>query len=57
MSVLKNETKNLNIAVLPGDGIWSEIIEQALNVIKAICQKFGYTLNYEFGIVGAYAIN
>ena len=31
--------KKLNIAVLPGDGIGPEIVEQALNVTKAICAK------------------
>ena len=57
LNVLKNETKKLNIAVLPGDGIGPEIVEQALNVTKAICLKFGHSLNYEFGIVGACAID
>jgi len=49
--------KKLNIAVLPGDGIGPEIVEQALNVTKAICAKFGHTLTYEYGIVGACAID
>jgi 3-isopropylmalate dehydrogenase len=47
----------LNIAVLPGDGIGPEIIEQALNVTKAICQKFGHELRYETALVGACAID
>ena len=29
----------LNLAVLPGDGIGPEIIDQALRVIKAVCNK------------------
>ena len=45
--------KKLNIAVLPGDGIGPEIVEQALNVTKAICAKFGHEITYEHGIVGA----
>ena len=49
--------KKLNIAVLPGDGIGPEIVEQALNVTKAVCKKFGHTLTYEYGIVGACAID
>ena len=40
----------LNIAVLPGDGIGPEITEQALNVTKAICAKFGHELTYEHAI-------
>ena len=47
----------LNIAVLPGDGIGPEITEQALNVTKAICAKFGHELTYEHAIVGACAID
>lgn len=56
-SVLQNGFKKLNIAILPGDGIGPEIVEQALNVTKAVCQKFGHALQYEYGIVGACAID
>ncbi|MDH5610490.1 MAG: 3-isopropylmalate dehydrogenase [Cyclobacteriaceae bacterium] len=48
---------NLNIAVLPGDGIGPEIVEQALEVTKAVAEKFGHTLTYEFGLTGAVAID
>lgn len=47
----------LNIAVLPGDGIGPEIVEQALNVIKAVCEKFGHELSYKHALVGACAID
>ena len=47
----------LNIAVLPGDGIGPEIVEQALKVTQAVCEKFGHELSYEQGIVGACAID
>lgn len=47
---------NFKIAVLPGDGIGPEIIEQALKVVDAVCDKFGHRAEYEFGIVGAAAI-
>lgn len=47
----------LNIAVLPGDGIGPEIIDQALKVIKVVCDKFGHELTYKQGIVGACAID
>lgn len=47
----------LNIAVLPGDGIGPEIVEQALNATKAICTKFGHELHYEHALVGACAID
>jgi 3-isopropylmalate dehydrogenase len=47
----------LNIAVLPGDGIGPEIIDQALKALKAVAAKCGHELNYEFGITGAAAID
>lgn len=49
--------KTLNIAVLAGDGIGPEIIEQALKVTQAVCDKFGHTLKYEHAITGACAID
>lgn len=49
--------KTLNIAVLPGDGIGPEITQQALNIIQAICQKFGHKLQYQYADVGAIAID
>ena len=47
----------MNIAVLPGDGIGPEIIEQALNVTKAVCEKFGHELSYTYAECGASAID
>lgn len=47
----------LNIAVLPGDGIGPEIVAQALRVTEAVCEKFGHSLEYKYGIVGASAID
>jgi len=47
----------LNIAVLPGDGIGPEIVEQALKVTSAVCKKFGHELNYKEALVGAVAID
>lgn len=47
----------MNIAVLPGDGIGPEVVEQALKAVKAVCEKKGHKLNYDFGLVGACAID
>ncbi|MBT8038246.1 MAG: 3-isopropylmalate dehydrogenase [Verrucomicrobiae bacterium] len=47
----------LNIAVLAGDGIGPEIIDQALKVTQAVCNKFGHELSYEHAITGACAID
>ena len=48
---------NLNIAVLPGDGIGPEIVEQALKVTQAVCEKFGHELSYKQALTGACAID
>lgn len=48
---------NFNIAVLPGDGIGPEIIEQAKKVVLAVAEKFNHNLQFSFGLVGATAIN
>lgn len=45
------------IAKLPGDGIGPEIVEQAEKVIHAIGNKFNHQFSFEFGIVGAAAID
>ncbi len=47
---------NLKIAVLPGDGIGPEIIEQAMKSLKAVSRKFGHQLSYEYALTGAIAI-
>ncbi len=45
------------IAVLPGDGIGPEIIEQAVKTLDAISEKFSHTFDYRKGLVGADAID
>lgn len=47
----------LNIAILPGDGIGPEIIEQAMKAVKAVSEKFDHELTYEYGLTGAIAID
>jgi 3-isopropylmalate dehydrogenase len=46
----------LNIAVLPGDGIGSEVTAEALKVMQVVAQKYGHSLNYREGLVGGAAI-
>lgn len=48
---------NLKIAVLPGDGIGPEIIEEAKKVVLAIAEKFNHSIQFSFGLVGATAID
>jgi 3-isopropylmalate dehydrogenase len=46
-----------NLAVLPGDGIGPEIIEQAIKVVDAVGKKIGHTFNYTYALIGATAID
>ena len=48
---------NFKIAVLPGDGIGPEISAQGVLVMKKVCEKFGHTVEFSYGIVGADAID
>ena len=44
----------LNIAVLAGDGIGPEIMEQGVAVMSAIAEKFGHELSYKEALCGAH---
>ncbi len=46
----------LKIAVLPGDGIGPEIMEQGKAALDAIAAKFGHEFSYEEALCGAAAI-
>ena len=45
------------IAVLPGDGIGPEVIEQAKNSLQTVAEKFGHTFIFKDGLIGAVAID
>ncbi|MBN1133319.1 MAG: 3-isopropylmalate dehydrogenase [Bacteroidales bacterium] len=47
---------NYKIAVLPGDGIGPEIIQQAIKVLKAVGTKFNHRFEFSEAPVGAAAI-
>lgn len=47
----------LKLAVLPGDGIGPEIVDQAMKSVKAITDKFNHELEFEFALTGATAID
>lgn len=49
--------QNLNIAVLPGDGIGPEISQVGVDVMTAVCAKSGISVNYDYALVGAAAID
>lgn len=48
---------NFRIAVLPGDGIGPEISRQGVDVMSAVCEKFGHSVTYSYAICGADAID
>ncbi|WP_298366275.1 3-isopropylmalate dehydrogenase [uncultured Lutibacter sp.] len=48
---------NLNIALLPGDGIGPEVTQQAVKILDAIAEKHGHTFKYTEALVGAIAID
>ena len=48
---------DFKIALLPGDGIGPEISVQGVNVMTAVCEKFGHTVRYKYALCGAHAID
>ena len=48
---------DFKIAVLAGDGIGPEISVQGVEVMSAVCEKFGHKVSYEHAICGADAID
>ena len=44
---------DFKIAVLAGDGIGPEISVQGVDVMSAVCEKFGHKVSYEYAICGA----
>ena len=48
---------DFKIAVLPGDGIGPEISKQGVDVMTAVCEKFGHNVSYKYALCGADAID
>lgn len=44
-----------HIALLPGDGIGTEICEQAVRVLNVVADKFGFELEFEHALIGGCA--
>jgi 3-isopropylmalate dehydrogenase len=47
----------LNIALLAGDGIGPEVVDQAVKVCNAVATKFDHEINWTSALVGAVAID
>lgn len=48
---------NYQIAVIPGDGIGPDVVEQTLNVMDKVGEKFGHTFHYTKVLAGGCAID
>ena len=46
-----------NIAVLPGDGIGPEVVNESVKVLKAVAKRFGHDFSLHYGVVGGIAID
>lgn len=47
----------MKIALLPGDGIGPEVVVQSVKVLKAAAARFGFSLEFEEGLIGGAAID
>ncbi|MGM9926589.1 MAG: 3-isopropylmalate dehydrogenase [Bacillus sp. (in: firmicutes)] len=45
------------IAVLPGDGIGKEITKGAVEVLKAVAERYGHSFQFEYGLIGGTAVD
>ena len=48
---------NLKIAVVPGDGIGPDIVNQAIKVLDKVCELYGHSVSYETVLAGGAAID
>ena len=48
---------NKNIAVIQGDGIGPEVVQQSIKVLDAIADRFNHEFNYTYCLMGAVAID
>jgi 3-isopropylmalate dehydrogenase len=48
---------NLNILVLPGDGIGAEVTREAVRVLECVTRKHNHRLQLKYGLLGGVAIH
>lgn len=46
-----------NIAVIRGDGIGPEIVDEAIKVLNAVSKKYNHTFNYQYILMGGCSID
>ena len=54
---MQSNNQTYNIALLPGDGIGPEIMQQAVAVTQAVANKLNCQVTFTEGLVGAAAID
>ena len=47
---------HLNVLVLPGDGIGTEVTREAVRVLEHVAKKYGHTVQLREGLLGGIAI-
>ncbi|WP_019242798.1 MULTISPECIES: 3-isopropylmalate dehydrogenase [Bacillus] len=45
------------ITVLPGDGIGKEVTKGAVEILKAVAERYGHSFQFEYGLIGGNAID
>jgi len=48
---------NLNLIVLPGDGVGPEVIDEAVKILRAVGKRYGHSFNLNTRLVGGAAID
>ncbi len=48
---------NLNVLVLPGDGIGAEVTREAVRVLRHVAEKYGHNLSFKEALLGGVAIH
>ena len=48
---------DLNVLVLPGDGIGTEVTREAVRVLRRVCDKWRHKLKLSEGLLGGVAIH
>jgi isocitrate/isopropylmalate dehydrogenase len=48
---------DLNVLILPGDGIGTEVTQEAVRVLQHVCSRYGHDLKLTEGLLGGIAIH
>ena len=57
MSIAKIDCSTVNVAVLSGDGIGPEVVNEGIKVLQAIGERFGHKFHYHQDFIGGIAID